>query len=150
MLAKARLQRDKAGSFVPSDDQIRERIAQREKQAGEHGKVPKTEAAINHVRRKWLRFLDDHGAAYDFDETAGPTLKLVRHFTTCCYETRDNASNVDHKGMGDSFELQLRYFLPKKVFVRLGYPGWTELSSTQLEEKCDPFSRQKFASTGNK
>ena len=43
MLAAARTQWERAKAFVPSDEQIRQRIAEREKQAGEHGHVPKTQ-----------------------------------------------------------------------------------------------------------
>ena len=142
MLAAARAQREQAASFVPTDEQIRQRIADREKLAGEHGKVPKTEKQIEYVRRKWQRFVDAHGAAYGFHRAAGPTLAQVRHFTTMCYETRDYESSLGHKGLGDSFELQLRYFLAKYVFVRLGYPGWVGLGRTELEEKCEPFKEE--------
>ena len=135
MLAAARTQWERAKAFVPSDEQIRQRIAEREKQAGEHGHVPKTQKQIDLVRRKWLRFLDAHGEAYGYDKDAGPTLALVKHFTTCCYETREYESSLEHKGMGDSFELQLRYFLAKKVFPALGYAGWNGLSAAALNEK---------------
>ena len=142
MLAAARTQWERAKAFVPSDEQIRQRIAEREKQAGEHGHVPKTQKQIDLVRRKWLRFLDAHGEAYGYDKDAGPTLAIVKHFTTCCYETRDYESSLEHKGMGDSFELQLRYFLAKKVFPAVGYDGWTELSVSALDEKCEPYKTE--------
>ena len=67
MLAAARTQWERAKAFVPSDEQIRQRIAEREKQAGEHGHVPKTQKQIDLVRRKWLRFLDAHGEVYGYD-----------------------------------------------------------------------------------
>ena len=78
MLAAARTQWERAKAFVPSYEQIRQRIAEREKQAGEHGHVPKTQKQIDLVRRKWLRFLDAHGEAYGYDKDAGPTLALVK------------------------------------------------------------------------
>jgi hypothetical protein len=53
MLAATRMQWDRAKAFVPSDEQMRERIAERERQAGEHGHVPKTQKQIDLVRRKW-------------------------------------------------------------------------------------------------
>ena len=123
MLAEARAQREHASSFVPTDEDIRQRISDRERRAGKYGKVPKTQKQIDYICRKWLRFLNAHGRAYGFDQAVGPTLDHVRHFTTMCYETRDYDSSLGHKGLGDSFELQLRYFLAKKVFVQLGYPG---------------------------
>ena len=150
MLAAARTQWERAKAFVPSDEQIRQRIAEREKQAGEHGHVPKTQKQIDLVRRKWLRFLDAHGEAYGYDKDAGPTLAIVKHFTTCCYETRDYESSLEHKGMGESFELQLRYFLAKKVFPAVGYDGWTELSVSALDEKSSASrTRRRSVSTGS-
>ena len=40
--------RERAKSFVPTDEQIRQRIAEREQQAGEHGHVPKTQKQIKY------------------------------------------------------------------------------------------------------
>ena len=84
MLAAARTQWERAKAFVPSDEQIRKRIAEREKQAGEHGHVPKTQKQIDLVRRKWLRFLDAHGEAYGYEAEVGPTVDLVRRFVEYC------------------------------------------------------------------
>ena len=104
--------------------------------------MPKTQKQVDLVRRKWLRFLDAHGEAYGFDKDVGPTLELAKHFTTCCYETRDYESSLGHKGTGDSFELQLRYFLAKTMFPMLGYPGWVGLSESALSEKCEPYKTE--------
>ena len=85
---------------------------------------------------------DAHGEAYGFDKEVGPKLEIVKHFTTCCYETRDYESSLEHKGMGDSFELQLRYILAKKVFPAIGYRGWTGLSEPALNDKCEPYKTE--------
>ena len=44
--------------------------------------------------------------------------------------------------MGDSYELHIRYFLAKYVFVRLAYQGWVGLGEHALEEKCEPFKKE--------
>ena len=51
-------------------------------------------------------------------------------------------SAIGREGMGDSYELQIRYMLAKFVFVSLKYKGWTNLSPHALHEKAEPF---KFA-----
>ena len=38
-------------------------------------------------------------------------------FSTYCFCTRDRVSAIGREGLGDSFELQLRYMLAKFVFV---------------------------------
>ena len=118
-------------------------LAEAEKRAAEKGYVAKTESAYASLERKWLRFLAKHGEAYGWAEKEGPTLEQVKHFTTYCYETRDcYESSAGLKGMGDSYELHIRYFLAKFVFVRLAYPGWTGLGEHALEEKCEPFKKE--------
>ena len=94
------------------------------------------------LERKWLRFLLVHGEEIGFKAKDGPTMKQVQRFTTYCFCTRDVVSAIGREGMGDSYELQIRYMLAKFVFVSLGYKGWKELSAHALHEKAEPF---KFA-----
>ena len=84
----------------------------------------------------------NHGAKYGFDEGNGPTVELVKHFTTWCFCTRDVVSAIGREGLGDSYELQIRYMLAKFVFVSLKYKGWVGLSEHALHEKAEPY---KFA-----
>ena len=51
------------------------------------------------LEHKWLRFLLVHGAEYGFDETKGPTVELVRKFTSYCFSTRDKASAIGREGI---------------------------------------------------
>ena len=37
---------------------------------------------------KWLRFLLVHGEEFGFDESVGPDVELVEHFTTYCFSAR--------------------------------------------------------------
>ena len=94
------------------------------------------------LERKWLRFLLVHGDEIGFEKSAGPTVEQVQRFTTYCFCTRDVVSAIGREGMGDYYELQIRYMLAKFVFVSLKYNGWTKLSAHGLHEKAEPF---KFA-----
>ena len=94
------------------------------------------------MERKWLRFLLVHGAEYGFNEKKGPTVVLVKKFTSYCFSTRDVISAIGREGMGDGYELQIRYMLAKFVFVALKYKGWIGLSEHALHEKAEPY---KFA-----
>lgn len=139
----ARAARAKADAFSPTDAAVRKMLAAAEQRAAAKGFVAKTESAYESLTRKWLRFLATHGEAYGWEECEGPTLVQVKHFTTYCYETRDcYESSAGLKGMGDSYELHIRYFLAKFVFVRLAYPGWTGLGEHALDEKCEPFKKE--------
>jgi hypothetical protein len=94
------------------------------------------------LERKWVRFLLVHGDEIGFKDTRSPTIKHVQRFTTYCFCTRDVVSAIGREGMGDSYELQIRYMLAKFVFVNLGYQGWTKLTPHEIYEKAEPF---KFA-----
>ena len=80
------------------------------------------------LERKWLRFLLVHGEAYKFVARVGPTVELVEHFVAYAFCTRDSVSAIGREGLGDSFELQIRYMLAKFVFVALKYNGWEGLN----------------------
>ena len=97
------------------------------------------------IERKWLRFLLVHGDEIGFKASIGPTVKQVERFVTYCFCTRDVVSAIGREGVGDSYELQIRYMLAKFVFVSLGYKGWTKLSPHELHEKAEPY---KFAVRG--
>ena len=69
-------------------------------------------------------------------------MELVKHFTTYCFCMRDVVSAIGREGLGDSYELQIRYMLAKFVFVALRYKGWIGLNEHALQEKSEPY---KFA-----
>ena len=83
-----------------------------------------------------------HGETYKFDARVGPSVELVEHFVAYAFCTRDSVSAIGREGLGDSFELQIRYMLAKFVFVALKYNGWEGLNAHALHEKAEPF---KFA-----
>ena len=89
------------------------------------------------LERKWLRFLLIHGDEIGSKAKSGPSIKQVERFVTYCFCTRDVVSAIGREGMGDSYELQIRYMLAKFVFVSLGYKGWTKLSAHALHEKAE-------------
>ena len=132
----------KAAALRETPAKKQERIKELEERARLFGDSVKQSAQAKVLERKWLRFLLVHGETYDFDERVGPDVGLTEHFVTYCYCTRDLSSAIGREGLGDSFELQIRYMLAKFVFVALGYPGWTGLSAHALHEKAEPF---KFA-----
>jgi hypothetical protein len=125
-----------------SPEEKRKEIAELEERARLFGDSVKQSYNAQCLERKWLRFLMVHGEEHGFDEKNGPTVELVRHFVTYCFCTREVASAIGRKGMGDSYELQVRYMLAKFVFVSLKYKGWTGLNEHELHKKAEPF---KFA-----
>jgi len=122
--------------------QKRSRISELQERARLFGDPVKQSSQAKVLERKWQRFLLVHGEEYGFDERKGPTIGLVEKFSTYCFCTRDRVSAIGREGLGDSFELQLRYMLAKFVFVSLKYSGWTGLSAHELHKKAEPY---KFA-----
>ena len=76
------------------------------------------------LERKWQRFLLVHGARdwVQGDPKSGPTVKQVERFVTYCFCTRDVVSAIGREGMGDSYELQIRYmnmYMCMDMYVRV-------------------------------
>ena len=138
-MAAARAAKALAASHRETAASKERRIEELEERARLFGDSVKQSAAAKKIERKWLRFLLVHGVKYGFKESRGPTVKVVEHFVTYCYCTRDKASAIGREGLGDSYELQIRYMLAKFVFVSLGYKGWTGLSPHALHEKAEPY-----------
>ena len=53
------------------------------------------------LRRQWLRWLTEHGDAYEYDATVGPTVEHVLHFQTHGFKTRQNYSSLQLDGLGN-------------------------------------------------
>ena len=52
----------------------------------------------------------EHGEAYEYDATVGPTVGHVLHFQTHGFKTRQNYSSLQLDGLGDSWgELAVPY-----------------------------------------
>ena len=81
--------------------------AELEERARLFGDSVKQSAQAKVLERKWLRFLLVHGEEYG--------TVLVEKFVTYSFCTRDRVSAIAREGLGDSFELQLRYMLAKCV-----------------------------------
>ena len=131
-----------AAAHRPSAAQKQQQIAELEERAVVFGDPVKQSAQAKVLERKWLRFLLVHGEAFKFDARVGPTVELVKHFVAYVFCTRDTVSAIGREGLGDSFELQIRYMFAKFVFVALTYNGWTGLDAHELHVKAEPF---KFA-----
>ena len=141
-LSKAAKAEAEAASHRPTPQQKEARIAEVEERARLLGDPVKQSAQAKVLERKWLRFLMVHGKAYGWDEKHGPTIALVEHFTSYCYTTRQYSSAIGREGLGDQFELQIRYMLAKFVFVSLKYKGWAGLTPHDLHVKAEQY---KFA-----
>jgi hypothetical protein len=138
-LAAAEKAEAEAATHRPTAQQKRDRISELEERARLFGDSAKQSAQAHVLERKWNRFLLVHGTEYGFGAHKGPTVELVKHFTTYCFCTRDVASAIGREGLGDSFELQIRYMLAKFVFVSLKYKGWVGLSEHAIHEKAEPY-----------
>ena len=132
-----------AAAGLPSAADLREEAARAEALAASGaGAVAKTAAGVGgSLRRQWLRWVSEHGAAYGFDDTEGPTVEHVLHFQTHGFTARKNYSTVQLDGLGDSWgELAVPYLLAKFVFPELEYPGWVGLTAEELAAKCKPYT----------
>ena len=118
-LRAARAAEIDAASHRPTAAQKQQQIAELEERAELFGDPVKQSAQAKVLERKWLRFLLVHGEAYKFVARVGPTVELVEHFVAYAFCTRDSVSAIGREGLGDSFELQIRYMLAKFVFVAL-------------------------------
>ena len=112
-LAAARAAKALAASHRETAASKERRIEELEERARLFGDSVKQSAAAKKIERRCLRFLLVHGVKYGFKESRGPTVKVVEHFVTYCYCTRDKASAIGREGLGDSYELQIRYMLTK-------------------------------------
>ena len=141
-LRAARAAEIDAASHRPTAAQKQQQIAELEERAVLFGDPVKQSAQAKVLERKWLRFLLVHAEESSFTACAGPSVELVKHFVTYAFCTRDLVSAIGREGLGDSFELQIRYMLAKFVFPALEYNGWTGLNAHELHKKAEPY---KFA-----
>ena len=141
-LEAARAAETDAASHRATAARKQQQVAGLEERAQLFGGPVKQSAQAKVIERKWLRFLLVHGEKYGFNARVGPSLELVKHFVAYSYCTRNVVSVIGREGMGDSFELQIRYMLAKFVFVSLKYNGWSGLNAHELHKKAEPF---KFA-----
>jgi len=142
-ISKAKQAEAEAAKYRSTPQQKQARIAELEERARLFGDSAKQSAQAKVLERKWQCFVLVHGNEYGFNEKKGPTVELVKKFVTYCFCTsRDVVSAIGREGLGDSYELQIRYMLAKFVFVALKYKGWVGLSDLALHEKAESY---KFA-----
>ena len=101
-VAAAKAAEAEAAKHRPTAEHKRARIAELEERAKLFGDSAKQSAQAMVLERKWERFLLVHGDEFGFDARKGPTVELVKHFTTYCSCTRDVASAIGREGLGDS------------------------------------------------
>jgi hypothetical protein len=141
-MSKAEKAEAEAAKYRSSPEKEHARMDELEERARLFGDSAKQSAQAKVLERKWLRFVLVHGKANNFDGKSSPSVELVKRFTTYCFSTRDKVSAIGREGLGDGYELQIRYMLAKFVFVALKYKGWVGLSEHELHEKATPY---KFA-----
>ena len=96
LLASAQAAVRAAAAELPSAADLRVEAARAETLAASGaGAVAKTAAGVGgSLRRQWLRWVGEHGEAYGFDDTEGPTVEHVLHFQTHGFTARKNYSTV--------------------------------------------------------
>ena len=121
-------------------EQERQRAAAAQKAAAEHGVDPKTKRQIKYCAGKLAGWLELHGEAAGYDASVGPTVAVMKAFSSHCFSNRKFYSTLSNLGMGASFgALQLPYLVPKYGFPLLQMPGWVGLEEEALETKAAPF-----------
>ena len=96
-------------------------------------------ASVQSQERRWLRFTR-LCAVTGKVVPASPDLSFYCDFITYHFHNRKSRSVYDRKGLGDAFELQSRYMLPRHVWPRIGYVDWVGLSrarGTRWVPKCE-------------
>ena len=138
LLRSAQAALSAASATLPSAEERRAEAAAAESLAvSGAGAVAKTAVGVaGRLRRQWLRWLTEHGDAYEYDATVGPTVEHVLHFQTHGFKTRQNYSSLQLDGLGDTWgDLAVPYLLAKFVFTELKYPGWVGLKADELSAK---------------
>ena len=121
-------------------EEERKRAAAAKKAAAEHGMDPKTKRQIKYCAGKLAGWLELHGEAAGYDDSVGPTVEVMKDFSSHCFSNRKFYSTLGNLGMGKSFgALQLPYLVPKYGFPLLQMPGWVGLEKEALETKAAPF-----------
>ena len=92
-----------ASETVPSAEERRAEAAAADALAASGaGAVAKTAIGVaGRLRRQWLRWLTEHGEAYEYDASVGPTVEHVLHFQTHGFKTRLNYSSLQLDGLGE-------------------------------------------------
>ena len=121
--------------FQSQEDELRAEVATMEMlAASESGDRVKYKQAALQMQRRWELFLDLHDKR---DEQ--PSLKLVEHFTTFMFTTRQRRSSAGRQGLGDSVAVMAQYILAQEVFQLMGYKEWTDLSVRERKMAAAPF-----------
>ena len=74
--------------------------------AASHGRSPKETGQVGVLKREWQRFLSMFGERLQFDAKVGPTLEIMRQFTSCVYVSREGgrpSAATQRIGCGDSY-----------------------------------------------
>ena len=104
------------------------------------GVDPKTEKVIKYGIRKLSAWLELHGAAAGYEEAMGPTVEVMKAFSSHCFVNRTRYSVLGNEGLSKSFgALQLPYLVPKYGFPKLKLPGWVGLDDEALDTKAAPY-----------
>ena len=115
----------------------RQRIAEMHERTRLFGGAQKQSAYTKVLLEKWSRFLllhgEEHGEPPDLVARRGPSVALVKAFTTYCYFRCPETAQC-------RYELLLRHMLAKFVFVWLAYPGWAGVSGYALAQRAEQYN----------
>ena len=78
----------------------RKRAAAAKKAAAEHGMDPKTKRQIKYCAGKLAAWLELHGEAAGYDDSVGPTVEVMKDFSSHCFSNRKFYSTLGNLGMG--------------------------------------------------
>ena len=78
-------------------DQVLAEMAAASRNAAERGTPPGTRAAIQRMKNKWCRFVDECGAQLGF---VAPTIEFVLQFVSFVFNNREVWSAAGRKGCG--------------------------------------------------
>ena len=84
-------------------EEERKRAAIAHKGATERGMDPKTKRIVKYVAEKYSAWVELHAAAAGFDAAVGPTVELLKEFSSHCFSNRKYYSVLGNSGMGASF-----------------------------------------------
>lgn len=115
----AQYKRGKAAKGLASIQKLPEQVAE----AAGHTLVGNNMSQVLVLTRKWRRYCELQAEAGRVEmllpEQYEPALTDTVHFATWGFHNRDHDSSAERGGMGDSWELQVRYMLPKYVWPHL-------------------------------
>eukprot|EP00964_Phaeocystis_antarctica_P055736 scaffold32802_cov61-Phaeocystis_antarctica.AAC.5 len=138
-----------ASETLPSAEERRVEAAAAESLAASGaGDVAKTAIGVaRRLRRQWLRWLTEHGEAYEYDATVGG-----RPWSTCCTSRRTASRRARTTARSSWTALAIhgaswrcRTCWRSSSSWSSSTPGWVGLKADELAAKCKPYALEARA-----